>query len=64
MQRGQGRGTEVCDHGQTAVDHKPKLMITPDVTNAPGARDWLSPLALQAQAVLGWPCDAVADVGD
>jgi hypothetical protein len=63
MQRGQGRGIEVCDNVQTAVDSKPKRMIAHDVTNDTGDRDWLSPLALQAKDVLGSPCDAVADVG-
>jgi hypothetical protein len=64
MQRGQGRGIAVCDNVQTAVDSKPKRMIAHDVTNETGARDWLRPLALQAQDVLGSPGDAVADGGD
>jgi hypothetical protein len=63
MQRGKGRGTEVCSNVQMAVDRKPKRIIAHDVTNDPGDRDWLSPMALQAKAVLGCPCDAVADVG-
>jgi len=33
------------------------------VTNDTGDRAWLSPMALQAQDLLGSPCDAVADVG-
>ena len=63
MLRGKGRGTEVCSTVQMAVDSKPKRIIANDVTNETGARAWLSPMALQAQAVLGCPCDAVADVG-
>ena len=60
---GKGRGTEVCYNVQMAVDSKHKLIIANDVTNDTGDRDWLSPMALQAQAVLGCPFDAVADVG-
>jgi hypothetical protein len=63
MQLGQGRGTEVGYNVQTAVDSKPKLSIAKDVPNDPGDRDWLSPRALQAKAVLGGPCEAVAAVG-
>ena len=63
MQLGKGRGTEVCSNVQTAVDRKPKRMIANDVTNDPGDHAWLSPMALQAKAVLGCPCDAVAEVG-
>ena len=64
MQLGKGRGTEVCSNGQTAVDRKHKRMIANDVTNATGDRDWLSPMARQATAVLGCPFEAVAEVGD
>ena len=63
MQRGQGRGTEVCDTVQTAVDRQPKRMRAHDVTNDTGDRAWLRPLALQAKAILGGTCDAVAEVG-
>ena len=63
MKLGQGRGTEVCDNVQTAVDSKHKLIIANDGAHEPGDRDWLSPMALQAKAVLGCPFDAVADVG-
>jgi transposase len=63
MKRGKGRGTEVCDNVQTAVDRKHTLLIANDVTNDPGDRDWLSPMALQAREVLGCTFDAVADVG-
>jgi transposase len=63
MKLGTGRGTEVCSNVQRAVDRKHKLIIANDVTHDPGDRDWLSPMALQAKAVLGCPCDAVADVG-
>jgi hypothetical protein len=50
MQRGQGRGTAVCDNMQTAVDAQPTLMVAGAVTHAPGDRAWLRPLARQAQA--------------
>jgi transposase len=60
---GKGRGTEVCYNVQTAVDAKHKLIVANDVTNDPGDRDWLSPMALQAQAVLGGEFNVVADVG-
>jgi transposase len=63
MKLGKGHGVEVCYNVQTAVDSKHKLIIANDVTNDPGDRDWLSPLALQAKEVLGSPFDAVADVG-
>ena len=64
MQLGKGRGTEVCSNVQTAVDSKPKLIIANDVTNDTGDRDWRSPMALQAKAVLGRTFEAVAEVGD
>jgi hypothetical protein len=60
---GKGRGTEVCYNVQTAVDAKHKLIVANDVTNDPGDRDWLSPMALQAQAVLNCNFAVVADVG-
>jgi transposase len=63
MKRGKGRGTEVCYNVQTAVDSKHKLIVACAVTNDPGDRDWLSPMALQAKEVLACPFDAVADVG-
>jgi transposase len=63
MKLGKGRGTEVCYNVQTAVDSKHKLIIANDVTNDPGDRAWLSPMALQATDILGRPCEAVADVG-
>jgi Transposase DDE domain len=63
MQLGKGRGTEVCSNVPAAVDSQHKLMTANDVTNAPGDRDWLSPMAPQAKAVLGCTVDAVADVG-
>jgi transposase len=63
MKLGKGRGTEVCYNVQAAVDSQHKLIIANDGTNAPGDRDWLSPMALQAKAVLGCTVDAVADVG-
>jgi hypothetical protein len=63
MKLGKGRGTEVCYNVQTAVDSQHKLIIANDVTSDPGDRDGLSPMALQAKAVLGCTFDAVADVG-
>jgi hypothetical protein len=63
MPRGKGRGIEVCSNVQTAVDSKPQRRIAHDVTNETGARDGLSPRALQAQEGLGSPGDAVAAVG-
>jgi transposase len=63
MKRGKGRGTEVCYNVQTAVDAKHKLIVACEVTNDPGDRDWLSPMALQAKEVLVCGFDAVADVG-
>ena len=63
MQLGKGRGIAVCDNVQTAVDSKPTLLVANDVTHATSDRDCLSPLALQAKAILGGPCAAVADVG-
>jgi transposase len=63
MKLGKGRGIEVCYNVQTAVDSKHKLIVANDVTNAPGDRDCLSPMALQAKDILGSPFEAVADVG-
>jgi transposase len=63
MKLGKGRGPEVCYNGQMAVDSQHKRIIANDVTNAPGDRDWLSPMALQAKAVLGCPFAAGADGG-
>jgi transposase len=63
MKRGKGRGPEVCYNVQTAVDAKHKLIVACEVTNDPGDRAWLSPMALQAKEVLGCCFDAVADVG-
>ena len=63
MKLGKGRGIEVCYNVQTAVDNKHKRMIANDVTHDTHDRDWLSPMALQAQDILGGPFDAVADVG-
>jgi hypothetical protein len=63
MRRGKGRGTEVCSNGQRAVDSKSKRIMAHDVTNETGDRAWRSPMALRAQAGLGCPCDAVAEVG-
>jgi hypothetical protein len=62
--RGQGRGPAVCSNVPMAVDSTHKRMMAHDVTNDPGDRAWLRPLALPAQEVLGCPFEAVADVGD
>jgi hypothetical protein len=61
--RGKGCATEVCYNVQTAVDAKHKLIVACEVTNDPGDRDWLSPMALRAKEVLDCGFDAVADVG-
>jgi hypothetical protein len=63
MQLGKGRGLEVCDNVQTAVDNKPQRLSAHDGTHDTHDRAWLSPLALQAQDLLGGPFDAVAAVG-
>lgn len=63
MKGGAGGGPAVCYNVQTAVDAKHKLIVACDVTNDPTDRDWLSPLAVEAKAVLGGPFDGVADVG-
>ncbi len=64
MQGGAGGGPAVCANVQTAVDAKHQLIVAGEVTNAPTDRDWLSPMAVAAKAVLGGPVDAVADGGD
>jgi transposase len=64
MQGGTGGGTAVCYNVQTAVDAKPNLIVACEVTNDPPDRAWLSPMAVEAQAVLGRPFDVVAAVGD
>jgi hypothetical protein len=63
MMLGKGRGTEVYSNVQMAVDRQHQLIMANDGTNDPGDRDWRSPMALQAKAVLGCPFEAVADVG-
>jgi len=63
MKGGAGGGTAVCYNVQTAVDAKHKLIVACDVTNDPTDRDGLSPMAVEAKAVLGGPFDVVADVG-
>jgi Transposase domain (DUF772) len=63
MKLGKGRGTEVCYNVQTAVDAKHKLSLAWEVTNDTRARAWLSPMALEAKAVLERPCEVVADMG-
>jgi hypothetical protein len=64
MKGGNGGGTAVCDNVQTAGEAQHKLLGACEVTNHPPARDWLSPLAVEAKAVRGGPFAAVADVGD
>ena len=64
MQLGKGRGRAVCSNGQTAVDSQPTLSGAHDVPKATSDRAGLSPLALQATAIRGGPCEAVAEVGD
>jgi hypothetical protein len=61
--RGQGRGTAVGSQGQRAGARKPPRRMATAGTNAPGARDGLSPMALQAHAGLGCPGAAVAAGG-
>jgi hypothetical protein len=61
--RGTGRGTAVGDHGQRAVDRTPTRILAHAVPNAPGDRAGRSPRARQAQAGLGCPLAAVAEVG-
>lgn len=63
MKGGAGGGPAGCDNVQTAVDAQHTRLVAGDVTNDPTDRDWLSPMAVEAKAVLGGPCDAVADVG-
>jgi hypothetical protein len=63
MQLEKGHGTEGCDNVQTAVDAKYQLILACEVTNAPSDRDWLSPMALEAQAVLERPVEVVAARG-
>ena len=64
MQGGNGGGTAVCSTVQTAVEAKHTRSVACEVTNDPTDRDWLSPFAVEATAVLGGPFEAVADVGD
>jgi hypothetical protein len=53
----------VGDNVQTAVEAKHQLIVAGDVTHEPTDRDRLSPLAVEAQEVLGAPFDAGAEVG-
>lgn len=45
-------GTDVCYNAQTAVDDKHKLIVAIEVTNDPTDRNWLSPMAIEAKALL------------
>ncbi len=57
-------GVDVCYNVQTAVDAKHKLIVAEDVTNDATDRDWLSPMATAANAVLGAAdLEVVADQG-
>ncbi len=57
-------GTDVCYNAQTAVDDKHKLIVAVEVTNEPTDRNWLSPMAIEAKAVMGVETLAVvADKG-
>jgi transposase len=64
MKLGTGRGTAVCYNVHTAVDSQHTLILAGEVTNDTSDRDGLSPMALQAKAVLERPCEVVADRGD
>ena len=64
MKGGNGGGTAVCYNVQTAGAAQHKLIVACAVTHDPTDRAWLSPLAVEAKAVLGGPFDAVADGGD
>jgi transposase len=63
LQGGTGGGTAVCDNVQTAVEATHKRIVACAVTTDPTDRDWLRPVAAEATAVLGGPCDAGADGG-
>jgi len=57
-------GTDVCYNAQIAVDEKHKLICAHEVTNEATDIDHLSPVAMQAQEVLGVEAlDMVADRG-
>ena len=55
MKLRKGRGPEVCDNVQTAVDAQHKRIIANDVSNATADHDGLSPRALPATSE---PCGA------
>lgn len=63
MRLGKGRGTEACCNVRAAVDGEPELIIATGGTSAPGDRDRLRPMALQAKEALGRTLEAVAAVG-
>jgi hypothetical protein len=63
MKLGKGSGPEVCSNVQTAVDAKPKRSLACDVTNNTRERAGLSPMALQAKAVIESPFEGVATMG-
>lgn len=57
-------GVDVCYNVQTAVDEKHKLIVANDVTNDATDRDYLSPMAKAANAVLDSDhLEVVADMG-
>jgi hypothetical protein len=53
----------VGDHVQTAGEAQHNLIVAYEVAHDPPDRDWRSPMALEATAVLGGAVDAVADGG-
>jgi hypothetical protein len=61
---GAGGGPAVCAHVQTAVEAPHQRIGAGAGTPEPTDRDGLSPRAVDATAVLGGPCEAVAEVGD
>jgi transposase len=63
MPGGTGSGPAVCDHVQPAVEAKHQRIGACEVTHEPTDRDWRSPMAIEATASRGGPCDVVADMG-
>jgi transposase len=63
MKGGSGGGPAVGENVQTAVEATHNLSVACAVTHAPPDRAGRSPLAVEAQEVLGAPFAAVAEVG-
>jgi len=61
--RGNGRGPDVCDTVQTAVDAPPTRRVAGALTHAPGDRDWRRPRVLPATAGRDGRVAVVADGG-